>query len=83
MLVVFCENFPEISLSFMVGGSKLIFFVGQILNSIILFILERSEYTGPVWFTYSTSSTHFPRKESSMHGVLNEVYLQKPFHGWV
>ena len=44
MLVVFCENLPEISLSFMVGGSKLIFFVGQILNYRILFILGRREY---------------------------------------
>ena len=39
VLVVFCENVPEIILSFMVGGSKLVFFVGQILNSKIAFIL--------------------------------------------
>ena len=39
MLVVFYENFSEIGLSFMVGGSKLVFFVGQILNSKIAFIL--------------------------------------------
>ena len=32
MLVVFYENFSEIGLSFVVGGSKLTFFVGQILN---------------------------------------------------
>ena len=37
MLVVFYENFSEIGLSFVVGGSKLIFFVGQILNSRIVF----------------------------------------------
>ena len=44
MLVVFYENFLEIGLSFVVGGSKLTFFVGQILNSRIVFILGRSEY---------------------------------------
>ena len=44
MLVVFYENFLEIGLSFVVGGSKLTFFVGQILNSKIVFILGRREY---------------------------------------
>ena len=34
---------------------------------------------GPVWFTCSTTSTHYPRKESSMHGVLNKIYLQNLF----
>ena len=44
MLVVFYENFSEIGLSFVVGGSKLIFFVGQILNSRMTFILGWTEY---------------------------------------
>jgi len=44
VLVVFSENLPEIGLSFVVGGSKLTFFVGQILNSKIVFILGRREY---------------------------------------
>ena len=44
MLIVFCENLLETGLSFMVGGSMLIFFVGQILNSRIVFILGRREY---------------------------------------
>jgi len=44
VLVVFCENLPETALSFVVGGSKLTFFVGQILNSRIAFILGRREY---------------------------------------
>ena len=44
VLVVFCENLLETDLSFVVSGSKLIFFVGQILNSRISFILERREY---------------------------------------
>ena len=43
-LVVFCENLLETGLSFVVGGSKLIFFVGQILNSRIVFILGRRVY---------------------------------------
>ena len=43
MLVVFYENFLEIGLSFVVGGSKLTFFVGQFLNSRIAFILGRRE----------------------------------------
>ena len=43
MLVVFYENFLEIGLSFVVGGSKLIFFVGQILNFRIVLILGRRE----------------------------------------
>ena len=45
MLVVFCENFLKIILSFGVGGSKFAFFVGQNLNFRIIFILERREYT--------------------------------------
>ena len=45
VLVVFCENLPEISLSFVIGGSKLTFFVGQILNSRIVFILGWREET--------------------------------------
>ena len=44
MLVVFGENLPEIILSFVVGGSKFVFFVGQNLNSRITFILGRREY---------------------------------------
>ena len=44
VLVAFCENLSEVGLSFMVGGSKLIFFVGQILNSRMTFILGRREY---------------------------------------
>jgi len=44
MLIVFCENLPKTGLSFVVGESKLIFFVGQILNSRIIFILGRREY---------------------------------------
>ena len=44
VLVVFCENLPETSLSFVVDGSKLTFFAGQILNSGIVFILGRMEY---------------------------------------
>ena len=44
MLVVFCENLLEIILSFVVGGSKFAFFVGQNLNSRIIFILRRREY---------------------------------------
>ena len=45
MLVVFCENLLETGLSFVIGGSKLIFFAGQILNSKIAFILGRREYS--------------------------------------
>ena len=44
LLVVFCENLPDTDLSFVVGGSKLIFFVGQILNSRIVFFLGRRMY---------------------------------------
>ena len=43
MLVVFCENLSEIILSFVVGKSKFVFFVGQNLNSRITFILERRQ----------------------------------------
>jgi len=43
MLVVFCENLPKIILSFVVGKSKFVFFVGQNLNSRITFILERRQ----------------------------------------
>ena len=46
MLVVFCKNISEIVLSFMAGGLKLAFFVGQILNSMIIFILRQREYKG-------------------------------------
>ena len=45
MLVVFCDNFLEIILSFVIGELKFPFFVDQNLNSIIIFILERREYT--------------------------------------
>ena len=34
---------------------------------------------GPCLFRCSTTTTWFPKKESSMHGVLNEVYLQNIF----
>ena len=44
VLVVFYENIPKIVLSFVVGRSKLPFFVGQILNSIIAIILRPREY---------------------------------------
>ena len=44
MLVVFCGNLLEIGLFFVVDRSKLTLFVGQILNSRIIFILERREY---------------------------------------
>ena len=44
MLVVFYENLPETYLSLVVSESMLIFFVGQILNSRIVFILGRREY---------------------------------------
>ena len=44
MLVVFYENLPETYLSLVVSESMLIFFVGQILNSRIVFILGRMEY---------------------------------------
>ena len=44
MLVVLCENLLEICLSYVLGESKLNFFVGQILNSRIAFILGRREY---------------------------------------
>ena len=44
VLVVFFENLLETGLSFVVDGSKLIFFAGQILNSRIIFILGRMEY---------------------------------------
>jgi len=40
VLVVFYDNFLEISLSFVVGGSKLVIFVRQILNSRIAFIFK-------------------------------------------
>ena len=44
MLVVFYENLPETYLSLVVSESMLTFFVGQILNSRIVFILGRREY---------------------------------------
>ena len=43
MLVVFCKNLSKIDLFFVVGGSKLIFFVGQVLNFRMVFILGRRE----------------------------------------
>jgi hypothetical protein len=45
----------------------------------ILEVCMRCELSGPVWFTASTTSTHFLRKEFLMHVVLNEVYLQNLF----
>jgi len=44
VLVDFCKNIPEIVLSFMIDGLKLAFFVGQILNSIVAFILRPRKY---------------------------------------
>ena len=44
ILVVFCENLLEIMLSFVIGMSKVAFFVEQILNSIVVFILGQMEY---------------------------------------
>ena len=44
MLVVFYENLPETYLSLVVSESMLTFFVGQILNFRIVFILGRREY---------------------------------------
>ena len=44
MLVVFYENLPETYLSLVVSESMLTFFVGQILNSRIVFILGWREY---------------------------------------
>ena len=32
-------------------------------------------FVGSVWFLYHNYHTQFPRKESHMYGVLNEVYL--------
>ena len=43
MLVVFLGNLSENILFFVLGGSKLAIFVGQILNSIDAIILERRE----------------------------------------
>ena len=43
MLVVFCENFSKIILSYVVGESKFAFFMEQNLNSRITFILGRRE----------------------------------------
>ena len=40
----FFKNISKIILSFVVDVPKLSFFVGQILKSIIAFILERKEY---------------------------------------
>ena len=45
MLVVFCENFLKIVLFFVVGGSKFLFFIKQILNSRIVFILRQRKQT--------------------------------------
>ena len=57
VLVVFCENLLETGLSFVIGGSKLIFFVGQILNSKIVFILGRREYIESLlWLRFLTLS---------------------------
>ena len=44
ILIVFRKNILEITLTFVVGGSKLTFFVKQILNFVVAFILERREY---------------------------------------
>jgi len=44
VLVDFCKNIPEIVLSFMIDGLKLAFFGGQILNSIVAFILRPRKY---------------------------------------
>ena len=45
VLVVFCENLPEIAMSFVIDESKFAFFLWNIiLNSRIAFILERRVY---------------------------------------
>jgi len=44
VLVAFCENVPKIACFFAIGRSKFIFFMEQILKSIIVFVLERREY---------------------------------------
>ena len=45
VLVVFCKNLSKIILFFVVGGSKLVIFIEQILNSIVAINLGRKEYT--------------------------------------
>ena len=41
--------------------------------------LGHGEESGPVCFLYHSLSARKPKKESCMHEVLNEVYLQKNF----
>ena len=52
-------------------------------GNILEWTIQHLSTQGRVCLSLAQHITHFPRKESSMHGVLNEVYLQKPFHGWV
>ena len=50
LLVVFYENLLKTCLSFVLDGSKLIFFMGYMVNSRIIFILRRREYIGRTLF---------------------------------
>ena len=51
-LDVSCKNILKIDLFFVVGGSKLVFFMGQILDYIIAFILRRREYYLSIYYIY-------------------------------
>ena len=44
MLVAFARMFQKLLVFFAIGRSKFIFFMEQILKSIIVFVLERREY---------------------------------------
>ena len=59
VLVVFYGNFSETALSFVVGGSKLTFFVRQILNSRIAFILQREFSLAVVSIVVPRSTLHY------------------------